>query len=465
MLHQQLHDVQPLHDEVIGRRWKPRAHTHAAHRQSEHLHGRVIRHGQGGIQKAVHIHSIAICCQNVAMCTYYEVPGREQLVLHFGDVPEEEWRDKMSPLYRGPFLRAQGEGRELVVGQWGMIRAGSATRRPASRAVLTNNARIEGIAERPTYRGPWAQGQRCLILADWYQEPNWETGKNIWWRLRRADGEPWALAGLWSEWTDPQTGELVPNFTMITCNCDGHPLLGRLHKPDPTLPPDRQDKRAVAHIDPADWSTWLRGAQADAQALVVVARMGEGGAPALFLVEAGVEGMEARSYPTIDGRSAANISFDGVRAVALTGADQYLDRILANAIIVQCAEAVGAMGALVSLTSEYAMTRKQFGMPIAGFQAVAHRLADMKIAYNKARATLLYTAALAESGATGTRDIAILKGQTGKLGRAIGEAAIQTHGGVGMTDELSVSHYHKHLLACDAMFGDYNYYFRKVGQG
>ena len=134
--------------------------------------------------------------------------------------------------------------------------------------MLTNNARIEGIAERVTYRGPWRQGQRCLILADWYQEPNWETGKNIWWRLRRADGAPWALAGLWSQWTDPQTGELVPNFTMITCNCDGHPLLGRLHKPDPKLPANQQDKRAVAHIDPADWSTWLHGTQAEAQTLV-----------------------------------------------------------------------------------------------------------------------------------------------------------------------------------------------------
>lgn len=205
-------------------------------------------------------------------------------------------------------------------------------------------------------------------------------------------------------------------------------------------------------------------AGADAQALVVVARKGDSRAPATFLVEAGAEGIEARSYPTINGRSAANIRFDGVRAVALTGADRHLDRILANAIIVQCAEAVGAMGALVAFTSEYAMTRRQFGMPIAGFQAVAHRLADMKIAYNKARATLLYTAALAESGATGPRDIAILKGQTGKLGRAIGEAAIQTHGGVGITDELSVSHYHKHLLACDAMFGDHGYHFRKVGQ-
>ena len=68
------------------------------------------------------------------MCTYYEVPGREQLVLHFGDVPEEEWRDKMSPLYRGPFLRAKGEAvQELVVGQWGMIPPHSKTHIPTGK--------------------------------------------------------------------------------------------------------------------------------------------------------------------------------------------------------------------------------------------------------------------------------------------------------------------------------------------
>ena len=206
-------------------------------------------------------------------------------------------------------------------------------------------------------------------------------------------------------------------------------------------------------------------AGAHAQALVVVARKGEGGPLALFLVEGGSEGLEARAYATIDGRSAANIRFDSVPAVELVGADQALDRILAHAIIVQCAEAVGAMGALLAITAEYAMTRKQFGAAIGTFQAVAHRLADMKVAYSKARATLIYTTALAESGAAGPRDIAILKAQTGKLGRAIGEAAIQTHGGVGTTDELSVSHYHKRLLACDAMFGDHNFHFRKVGMG
>ncbi|ABC63939.1 acyl-CoA dehydrogenase family protein [Erythrobacter litoralis] len=203
----------------------------------------------------------------------------------------------------------------------------------------------------------------------------------------------------------------------------------------------------------------------EADCLIVVARRGEDGPLGVFLVEKTAQRMEARSYTTIDGRSAANIRFDATPATLLDGAEAALDRILAHAIIVQSAEAVGAMGALLALTSDYAMTRKQFGVPIGTFQAVAHRLADMKIAYTKARATLLYTTAMAESGAVKPRDIAILKGQVGKLGKAVGEAAIQTHGGVGMTDELSVSHYHKRLLACDAMFGSHDYHLRVVGQG
>lgn len=102
---------------------------------------------------------------------------------------------------------------------------------------------------------------------------DWETGSNIWWQLKRADGYPWMLAGLWSEWTDPATGEIVPNFTMLTTNCDGHPLLGRLHKPvlgvdGAPLPPELQDKRSLIHIDPADWAQWLQGDEGEAQALI-----------------------------------------------------------------------------------------------------------------------------------------------------------------------------------------------------
>jgi alkylation response protein AidB-like acyl-CoA dehydrogenase len=206
----------------------------------------------------------------------------------------------------------------------------------------------------------------------------------------------------------------------------------------------------------------IAGAEADA--LVVAARSPEG-APALFLVESNAAGLSSRAYRTIDGRSAADLRFDRVAAQALDLPASAIDDIIAHAVIVQCAEAVGAMGALCAITAEYAMTRKQFGVPIATFQAIAHRLADMKIAYSKARASLLYTTALAQGGAASQRDIAVLKAQCGKLGLAIGEAAIQTHGGVGTTDELNVSHYHKRLIACDTMFGDHAYHFRKIGEG
>ena len=207
----------------------------------------------------------------------------------------------------------------------------------------------------------------------------------------------------------------------------------------------------------------IAGAQADA---IVVAARGAGDAIGLYLVEKNAPGLTLGAYTTIDGQSAAKMTFNAVPAVPLIeNANETLETILSNAIIVQSAEAVGAMEALLSTTAEYAMTRKQFGKPIMMFQSVAHRLSDMKIAYTKALSTLTYTTALANSGMASLRDISTLKGQIGSLGRQIGEAAIQTHGGVGMTDELNVSHYHKRLLAYDAQMGDHSYHLRVIGKG
>jgi putative SOS response-associated peptidase YedK len=193
----------------------------------------------------------------------------------------------VGPFGTGAFIRADGNDLLGQVGQWGLIRPGQSERidyikpkpvpgkkAPAPRPRSTNNARIEGIESKPTFADAWRNGRRCLIPANWYAEPNWETGKNIWWHLTRADGSPWMLAGLWSEWTDPHSGEIVPNFTMLTCNCDGHPLLARLHKPerDPktgeVLPPDRQDKRSLVHIDPGNWDAWLTGSESHARELI-----------------------------------------------------------------------------------------------------------------------------------------------------------------------------------------------------
>jgi len=211
---------------------------------------------------------------------------------------------------------------------------------------------------------------------------------------------------------------------------------------------------------------------AQAENLIVVARTegsaGDRNGLSLLLVDPSSDGVIITPFQTIDGRAAAHIRFDGLQVPAENLLTQdaigTIEIVVANAIIALCAEAVGVMGALLKLTSEYAGTRKQFGKPIGSFQAIAHRLADMKIAYTKARATLIYTTAMAESGSAVTREISILKGQTGKLGQFIGEAAIQIHGGVGMTDELSIGHFHKRLLAIDALFGNKDYHLRVLGQ-
>ena len=214
----------------------------------------------------------------------------------------------------------------------------------------------------------------------------------------------------------------------------------------------------------------LGGAQADR--LVVTARIagapGDAGGLALLLVDTAQAGVKLRPFQTVDGRAAAHVRLDGVvlPADALLSADAgaVIDAVIRDATIALCAEAVGAMGALLARTADYAATRKQFGVPIGSFQAVAHRLADMKIAHTKARATLLYITAQAEAGRATPRDLSILKGQAGQLGIAIAEAAVQTHGGVGMTDELAIGHYLKRVLAADAMFGTSEYHFRVLGQ-
>jgi hypothetical protein len=103
------------------------------------------------------------------------------------------------------------------------------------------------------------------------REPNWESGKNQWWNFRRADGDPWSLAGLWNTWIDKATGEVHESYTMLTLNADHHPLMSRMHKPDPKLPPDQQDKRSVIPIAKGDIDLWLAGTVEEATRLLQLA--------------------------------------------------------------------------------------------------------------------------------------------------------------------------------------------------
>ena len=158
-----------------------------------------------------------------------------------------------------------GYSRELIAGQWGLIPWFA---KESKLKYSTNNARSEELAQKATYKQPWARGQRCIIPATEFFEPNWETGKNVWWRFKRADGDPWGLAGLWNTWIDRATGEVHESYTMLTVNADSHPLMSRMHKPDPKLPADQQDKRSVIAIELDDVDLWLTGTQSDVKHLL-----------------------------------------------------------------------------------------------------------------------------------------------------------------------------------------------------
>ncbi|HEY8555006.1 MAG TPA: acyl-CoA dehydrogenase [Burkholderiales bacterium] len=215
-------------------------------------------------------------------------------------------------------------------------------------------------------------------------------------------------------------------------------------------------------------SVVLHGAVADK--LIVSARtQGDPDDPngiSLFVVDRNAQGVAVRGYPTQDGGRAAEVVLKGVRvgAHALLGAkDQALpaiERAVDRANAALCAEAVGIMTALNAATLEYLKTRRQFGVPIGKFQALQHRMADMTIAAEQAR-SMMYLAAVkadAHDPAERRRAVAAAKAYVAQAARFVGQQAVQLHGGMGVTDELIVSHWFKRLTMINATFGDADYH-------
>lgn len=219
------------------------------------------------------------------MCTRYLTPTQAAIEdeWHLGRANSEAFirpvfGRELYPRQPGPFIRRArddaGYSRELVVGRWGLIPPFSAT---PDVKFATYNARSEEMRSKASFKDAWARGQRCIVPATLFYEPNWETGRNVWWRFQRADGTPWGLAGLWHRWIDRKTGEAHESYTMLTLGANGHPLMGRMHKPelDPAtkqpLPADQQDKRSVIPIERGDVDLWLAGTVAQAQSLLRLA--------------------------------------------------------------------------------------------------------------------------------------------------------------------------------------------------
>jgi len=185
----------------------------------------------------------------------------------------------------------------------------------------------------------------------------------------------------------------------------------------------------------------------------------------LFLVDAGAPGLERTTYRMTDGREAANIRLSGVAAEAAVGDPgrgyDLMAPVIDAARLAVCAEALGAMEFLNAATLEYCKTRKQFGVPIGSFQALQHRLVDTFGACENVRSLLYRAVCAADAGDDDARrSLLALKVMVGRAGRLIGGEAIQLHGGMGMTNELSVGHYVKRLMINDALFGDADYHQR-----
>ena len=196
----------------------------------------------------------------------------------------------------------------------------------------------------------------------------------------------------------------------------------------------------------------VAGDQADA--FILPAQLD--GKIALFLVENGAEGVSTRGYATQDEGRAADLVCKNAAATLITAnglTALTLAQDVANAAL--CAEGVGVMEQTLKLTTEYMNQRKQFGVAIASFQALRHRVADMKMQLELARSMSYYgTLKLGAPAEERHTAIARAKVQLGQAMRYVGQQSVQLHGGIGVTDEYLGSHYFKRLTQMEMTGGD-----------
>ena len=185
----------------------------------------------------------------------------------------------------------------------------------------------------------------------------------------------------------------------------------------------------------------------------------------LFAVDKGAKGLTIQGYPLLAGGRAAEITLDDVKGT-LIGEEgngyALLKDAYAIATVAQCAETLGAMTTATELTQEYLVTRKQFGRPIATFQALAHRMSDLLIEMEQARSAVIRAAGYFE-GDVRIRDMNIhaAKNLMGRAGRLVSEESIQMHGGIAMTQEYELAHIAKRITMSDHRFGDTDYHLEQ----
>jgi alkylation response protein AidB-like acyl-CoA dehydrogenase len=192
------------------------------------------------------------------------------------------------------------------------------------------------------------------------------------------------------------------------------------------------------------------------------------GGVSLFVVDRRAANLHLRSFKTIDGRRAAEISLREVKGLLLGKEGEgvlALEACRDRAIGALCAEVVGTMGELNAATLEYSKTRKQFGVTLGSFQVLQHRMVDMFIAHQEALSLMQHlNLSLSANEAGLSRLVSGAKSKIGYAGKFIADQAVQLHGGMGMTDELNVGHYFKRISSINIQFGDPAYHVLRYAQ-
>jgi alkylation response protein AidB-like acyl-CoA dehydrogenase len=218
--------------------------------------------------------------------------------------------------------------------------------------------------------------------------------------------------------------------------------------------------RASAQKNSSGWSVSgekaaVIGAPA-AQWLVVSAKAE--GQVRLFLVES--SRAQLRAHRTMDERLAADVTLKGAPAEPLEGGQKLLEEVVDLGTALVCAEAVGAMKFTCDTTLEYLKTRKQFGVPIGTFQALQHRVVEMFISLEQARSMACLACSRADSGSD-PKSISAAKIKIADAARHVSQEAVQLHGGMGMTEELKVSHAFRRLTVLAREFGDADHHLAR----
>ncbi|MEN2979685.1 acyl-CoA dehydrogenase family protein [Tistrella bauzanensis] len=219
--------------------------------------------------------------------------------------------------------------------------------------------------------------------------------------------------------------------------------------------------RNAQHADKIIVSARTAGAERDADGIT------------LFLIDRDADGVSLRGYRTVDGGRAADVTLTNVAVGAdavlgeVDGGAGLLSDLLDHGAVAVSAEAIGAMKALHTLTVDYLKTREQFGVAIANFQVLQHAAVDMMNHFEQSR-SLAYAAAMAlaesDDDAQRARAAAACKAHASRSARLVGQAGIQLHGGIGMTEEYAGGHYFKRLTMIEGEFGDRDHHLdRMVG--